>query len=230
MTKRPTESAPGFSLIELMIVVAVIAIIASIAIPSVLRSRVAANEIAAVGTLRTANSDEAIWRQNDTDRNTINDYWTADVSGLYRTESLPAGSGLGVALIDVAVAQSDSNRLNAGAAAAGAPIPGAGVAAASVIPLPRLASKSGYFYRMMSQDAYGAAYALDPDGNGQSWTNPAQFAIQAYPEVYNSTGLNTLIIDSAGIVYGRDFGNASPTNADAWPGANPAVLGWRVVQ
>jgi type IV pilus assembly protein PilA len=43
----------GFSLIELLIVVAIILIIAAIAIPNLLRSKMAANEASAVATLRT---------------------------------------------------------------------------------------------------------------------------------------------------------------------------------
>ena len=46
----------GFSLIELLIVVAIILIIAAIAIPNLLRSRMAANEASAVGSLRTINT------------------------------------------------------------------------------------------------------------------------------------------------------------------------------
>jgi len=48
----------GFSLIELLIVVAIILIIAAIAIPNLLRSRMAANEASAVGSLRTINTAE----------------------------------------------------------------------------------------------------------------------------------------------------------------------------
>ena len=48
----------GFSLIELLIVVAIILIIAAIAIPNLLRSRIAANESSAVGSLRTINTAE----------------------------------------------------------------------------------------------------------------------------------------------------------------------------
>jgi type IV pilus assembly protein PilA len=45
----------GFSLIELLIVVAIILIIAAISIPNLLRSRMAANEASAVGSIRTIN-------------------------------------------------------------------------------------------------------------------------------------------------------------------------------
>ena len=46
----------GFSLIELLVVVAIILIVAAIAIPNLLRSKIAANEASAVGTLRVVNS------------------------------------------------------------------------------------------------------------------------------------------------------------------------------
>jgi type IV pilus assembly protein PilA len=46
----------GFSLIELLIVVAIILIIAAIAIPNLLRARIAANESSAVASVRTLNT------------------------------------------------------------------------------------------------------------------------------------------------------------------------------
>jgi type IV pilus assembly protein PilA len=46
----------GFSLIELLIVVAIILIISAIAVPNLLRSRMAANEASAVGSVRTINA------------------------------------------------------------------------------------------------------------------------------------------------------------------------------
>ena len=51
----------GFSLIELLIVVAIILIIAAIAIPNLLNSRIAANEAAAASTVRTLNTTEVTY-------------------------------------------------------------------------------------------------------------------------------------------------------------------------
>jgi prepilin-type N-terminal cleavage/methylation domain-containing protein len=52
----------GFSLIELLIVVAIILIIAAIAIPNLLRARIAANEASAVSSVRTVNTAEVTYQ------------------------------------------------------------------------------------------------------------------------------------------------------------------------
>ena len=51
----------GFSLIELLIVVAIILIIASIAIPNLLRSKMSANQVAAVAVLRNVHNSQAAY-------------------------------------------------------------------------------------------------------------------------------------------------------------------------
>jgi len=51
----------GFSLIELLIVVAIILIVAGIAIPNFMRSKIAANESSAISSLRTINTAEVTY-------------------------------------------------------------------------------------------------------------------------------------------------------------------------
>jgi type IV pilus assembly protein PilA len=54
----------GFSLIELLIVVAIILIIAAIAIPNLLRSKMSANDSAAASTIRTLNTSQVTFATN----------------------------------------------------------------------------------------------------------------------------------------------------------------------
>lgn len=55
------RNSKGFSLIELLIVVAIILIIAAIAIPNLLRSRIAANQASAIGSIRVINTAEVTY-------------------------------------------------------------------------------------------------------------------------------------------------------------------------
>ena len=90
----------GFSLIELLIVVAIILIIAAIAIPNLLRSKMAANEASAVASCRTINTAEVVYSST---YNTTN-VFSADLASLAGTGCTGVPSSTNACLIDPALA------------------------------------------------------------------------------------------------------------------------------
>ena len=62
---KKKKKKKGFSLLELLIVVAIILIIATIAIPSLLRSRQSTNESAGIGDMRTINTGEVTYASSN---------------------------------------------------------------------------------------------------------------------------------------------------------------------
>ena len=67
-------SKKGFTLIELMIVIAIIAIIAAIAIPNLIEARKHGNEAAAVGALKTITTSQSLFREGDKEADLNFDY------------------------------------------------------------------------------------------------------------------------------------------------------------
>ena len=98
------EKEQGFSLIELLIVVAIIGIIAAIAIPNLLQARKTANEASAIGALRTVGSSQVTYQGNNQVYGTLAQLGTAALvdstltgssatnpkSGFYYTDALAA--------------------------------------------------------------------------------------------------------------------------------------------
>ncbi len=66
----------AFTLIELMIVIAIIAIIAAIAIPNLLEARKNGNETAAIGAMKTIGAAQSIFREGDKEKDGNIDYGT----------------------------------------------------------------------------------------------------------------------------------------------------------
>ncbi len=95
----------GFSLIELLIVVAIILIIAAIAIPNLIRSKMAANEASAVATLRTLNTAEVVYSSTynvaNTFANSLQSLGDGGTAGLCTAGFAPNSTA--ACLIDVAI-------------------------------------------------------------------------------------------------------------------------------
>jgi prepilin-type N-terminal cleavage/methylation domain-containing protein len=222
----------GFTLIELMIVIAIIAIIAAIAIPNLLSSKMSANETSAMATLNVFKSVEAVWMQGDTDRNGTKDFWTYDVSCFNRM--FRADGTTLVAAIDISVAKADI-----GMAANDV----FDVAGAYVNTRPTLTANKGYFYKaILNSDNTPTAYNINTAGtNAVAACNNFLWGFCAAPASYNNSGIKTYIINQAGTTYSRDIAiSSNPTvltdwdvggslNAvDTWPGLDPTTTGWTV--
>lgn len=114
----------GFSLIELLIVVAIIGIIAAIAIPNLLQARKTANEASAIGALRTIGSAQVTYQGNNQVYGTIAQLSTANLvdatiagstqanpkSGYYFTNALATPTAVAFNVAATAAASTSGDR------------------------------------------------------------------------------------------------------------------------
>ena len=194
----------GFTLIELMIVIAIIAIIAAIAIPNLLAARLSANETAAIATLRNIISAQAQFQQSgkiDEDNDGTGEYGGFnDLSG-------------------------DPMLRDANDAALVPPVLSG---AFRVLNVNGEVSRSGYFFRVaLPTDVTGAATFEPENGFDENATTPdlaeTTWCAYAHPVNYNQSGNRTFFTNQAGDVTATEA--AGYTGSGAGPVAHAAFVG-----
>lgn len=173
-----TDLRRGFTLVELMIVIVIITIIATAAIPNLLSSRLTANESSAIATLRTIVSAQAqaLTRNAvDFDSDGRGEYlYLAELSGSVnlRGTAIP----LDPAAVSVSLGQVANSAVN----------------------------KSGYMFRMFLPDALGAGVSEDPAGGLAA---PAAldadlaetfWTCYAWPASFGSSGTRAFVTNQSG--------------------------------
>jgi prepilin-type N-terminal cleavage/methylation domain-containing protein len=199
-------SRAGFTLIELMIVLAIIAIIATVAIPGLLRARVTSCEVSAIGCLRSIGTCQTEFCNAaivDQDTDGAGEYgYLSEMSGVNFYRMDPRFSP-GVS----------TNKVN--------PTFITSVLGSTALASPLgIANKSGYNHCVYLPTAAGPAFAEPgggapvPGNTADANVQEARYAVYAWPAAIRNSGNRAFMINQMGVVFGTENTGVQNYNAD----------------
>src|SRR5262245_54473205 len=216
----------GFTVLEILIVVVVIGIIAALAIPGLISSQRSSHQRNASTSLKTICVAEADFKANDRDANKVNDYWTADIKGLYTLTSLTATGNAGgtadppLRLIDISIAAADADGVTAPAGGENMDITKFAV----------MANKGGYWYCALSKDnnvtGPDAQYQQDTGGilPMGSVHNVSKYGVLTFPDSSTYGKFVYIVNENAAV-----FRSAISTGVRLGVAIPPGALGFNAV-
>lgn len=221
----------GLTVVEALVVLIILLVLVVVAVPTLRAGRRADNERRGAAALRQIANAEAAFRSQDSDNNGRNDYWTGDVSGLYRIA--PSASADPIKLIDYDTALADGRRLRE--LRPGEPF------SFRTDALPNEASRALSGYHFQTLESFETRDAVNQPLNDGTGHHAERFGFIAYPESYGSSGQLCWMISESGLLYVRNprtnaFILGKPPTAKLRPALetdyteiplDPAAAGWQ---